>query len=56
MNVNSVKPNVDDILPSDDAFHGSPKRISAEWWYFDAIFSNKYSAHIGFKTFSRVAF
>ena len=47
------KPNVEDITPSDDAYHGSPKRISAEWWYFDAIFNNKYSAHVGFKTFSR---
>jgi len=53
MNYNYAKPNVADILPSDDAFHGSPKRISSEWWYFDAIFDNKYSAHIGFKTFSR---
>ena len=53
MNKNFVKPNVEDILPSDDAFHGSPKRISAEWWYFDTIFNNKFSAHIGFKTFSR---
>ena len=53
MKKNSVKPNVEDIIPSDDAFHGSPKRISAEWWYFDAIFNNNYSAHIGFKTFSR---
>jgi len=53
MNYISPKPNVENILPSDDAFHGSPKRISAEWWYFDAIFDNKYSAHIGFKTFSK---
>lgn len=42
-----------DISPADDAFHGSPKRVAAEWWYFDAIFNNNYSAHIGFKTFSR---
>ena len=42
-----------DIIPADDAFHGSPKQISAEWWYFDTIFNNGYSAHLGFKTFSR---
>ncbi len=53
MNNTSAKANVEDIIPSDDAFHGSPKRVSAEWWYFDAIFDNRYSAHIGFKTFSR---
>ena len=53
MSNTSVKANVEDIKPSDDAFHGSPKRISAEWWYFDAVFNNGYSAHIGFKTFFR---
>jgi len=42
-----------DITPADDAFHGSTKRIAAEWWYFDAAFSNKYSLHIGCRTFSR---
>jgi len=41
------------IIPKDDAFHGSKKAISAEWWYFDAVFSNKYSVHIGFRTFSK---
>ena len=44
---------VENIIPSDDAFHGSPKRISAEWWYFDAILNNDYSIHIGFRTISR---
>jgi len=44
---------VENITPADDAFHGSPKRISAEWWYFDAIFNNNYSMHIGFRTISR---
>jgi len=53
MNNHYTKSIVEDILPSDDAFHGSPKHVSAEWWYFDAIFHNQYSAHIGFKTFSR---
>ena len=53
MNNTSTKANVEDIVPSDDAFHGSPKRSSAEWWYFDVIFDNNYSAHLGFQTFSR---
>jgi predicted secreted hydrolase len=56
MNVTSTKANVEDIIPSDDAFHGSPKRGSAEWWYFDAIFNNNYSAHIGFQTFTKKNF
>ena len=43
----------EDIIPADDGFHGSPKRVAAEWWYFDAIFNNGYSAHLGFRTFSR---
>ena len=46
-------PSAEKITPKDDAFHGSPKRIAAEWWYFDAVFDNGYSAHLGFKTFSR---
>jgi len=50
---NHPKLNTQDIKPSDDAFHGSPKRVAAEWWYFDAIFDNNYSTHIGFMTFSR---
>jgi len=52
MNNTSTKNKVEDILPFDDAFHGSPKQISLEWWYFDAIFNNEYSTHIGFKTLS----
>lgn len=42
-----------DILPKDDAFHGSPRQLALEWWYFDAIFTNGYSIHIGCKTNSR---
>ncbi|KYK22846.1 hypothetical protein AYK24_01680 [Thermoplasmatales archaeon SG8-52-4] len=42
-----------DITPADDAFHGSKKRIAAEWWYFDANFTNNYSLHIGCRTFSK---
>ena len=56
MNNTTTKANVEDIVPSDDAFHGSPKRISAEWWYFDAIFNNDYSAHVGFQTFTKKNF
>jgi len=43
----------EDIVPKDDAFHGSLKRRAAEWWYFDAIFDNGYSTHIGCMTFSK---
>ena len=46
-------PPAEKITPKDDAFHGSPNRIAAEWWYFDAVFDNGYSTHLGFKTFSR---
>ena len=42
-----------DIAPLDDAFHGSDKRKSAEWWYFDATFTNNYSLHVGVRTFSK---
>jgi predicted secreted hydrolase len=42
-----------DIIPADDAFHGSEKRKSAEWWYFDATFTNNYSLHVGVRTFSK---
>lgn len=42
-----------DILPIDDAYHGSNKHIASEWWYFDAVFSNNYSLHVGFTTFSK---
>ncbi|MFO8078537.1 MAG: lipocalin-like domain-containing protein [Thermoplasmatota archaeon] len=44
--------NVEPIQPKDDAFHGS-KRVAAEWWYFDGVFSDNYSFHIGIRTFSR---
>jgi hypothetical protein len=41
------------IVPKDDAFHGSLRRIAAEWWYFDAILNNNMSVHVGFKTFTK---
>lgn len=42
-----------EITPKDDAFHGSPKRFAAEWWYFDATLNDDLSVHVGFKTFTR---
>ena len=49
----STKLTPEGIAPTDDAFHGSPGRFGAEWWYFDAVFNNGYSLHIGCRTFSR---
>jgi len=43
----------EEIKPKDDAFHGSSKQLALEWWYFDAIFTNGYSIHVGCKTNSR---
>ncbi len=40
-----------DISPKDDAFHGNFNLLDIEWWYFDAVFDNNYSAHIGFRTY-----
>ncbi len=42
-----------EITPIDDAFHGSPKRMAAEWWYFDALLNDDISIHVGFKTFTK---
>ena len=42
-----------DILPKDDALHGSTKHIATEWWYFEAILNNNYSAVFSFTTFSK---
>ena len=39
-----------DILPRDDAYHGSKKYIASEWWYFEAFFNNNYSAVVSFTT------
>ena len=50
---NDFKNIAEEITPKDDAFHGSKKVVAAEWWYFDAVFSNNYSVHIGFRTFSK---
>ena len=40
---------IENITPKDDAFHGIKKRISLEWWYFDAVFEDGHSIHIGIK-------
>jgi len=40
-----------DITPEDDTFHGNIKFLDIEWWYFDAIFDNGYSIHIGVRTY-----
>ena len=47
------KRTVTPIIPSDDAFHGSLRHIGAEWWYFDALFADDLSIHVGYKTFSK---
>ena len=40
-----------DIIPKDDAFHGNINIIDVEWWYFDAVFDNGYSIHIGIRLY-----
>jgi len=40
-----------DIQPIDDSFHGNIKLLDIEWWYFDAVFENGYSVHIGFRIY-----
>jgi len=42
---------VSDITPKDDNFHGSKYLLDIEWWYFDAVFENGLSAHIGFRIY-----
>jgi predicted secreted hydrolase len=39
------------IVPKDDAFHGDINLIDVEWWYFDGIFDNDYSIHVGIRTY-----
>jgi len=41
----------EDITPKDDTFHGRRNIIDIEWWYFDAVFDNEYSIHIGFRVY-----
>jgi len=40
-----------DITPKDDVFHGNINIIDVEWWYFDAVFDNGYSIHIGIRVY-----
>jgi predicted secreted hydrolase len=51
----SKRKNVDleaeEIVPQDDAFHGVVSLADVEWWYFDAIFENGYSVHVGVRIF-----
>ena len=44
--------NFHNINLIDDAFHGTTPYPSMEWWYFDSIFDNDYSIHIGFRILS----
>ena len=39
------------IIPKDDSFHGSKYLLDIEWWYFDAIFEDGLSVHIGFRIY-----
>ncbi|MGF3555015.1 MAG: hypothetical protein ACQXXF_07105 [Thermoplasmatota archaeon] len=43
--------NPEDIELKDDAFHGTNSINFAEWWYFDAIFDNNYSAQVNIYVF-----
>ena len=42
-----------DITPKDDTFHGNINLLDIEWWYFDAVFDNGYSLHVGVRTYHR---
>jgi len=53
MSTSLIENTPEDITPKDDAFHGSIKRLAAEWWYFDANFDNGYAVHVGCMTYSK---
>jgi predicted secreted hydrolase len=40
-----------EITPKDDTYHGNLNLLDIEWWYFDAVFTNGYSIHIGFRIY-----
>lgn len=42
----------DDVSIKDDGFHGSTAPRFTEWWYFDAVFDNGYSAQISLRFLS----
>ena len=50
------KIDITSCQPEHDAFHGTTPYPSIEWWYFDCMFNQNYSAHIGFKVFTYQGF
>ena len=44
----------EDIELKDDAFHGADTLHFTEWWYFDAIFDNGYTAQVGIRVLGLV--
>ena len=40
-----------DIQPKDDSYHGNINLLDIEWWYFDAVFDNDYSIHVGVRIY-----
>jgi predicted secreted hydrolase len=44
--------SLQDIVLGDDAFHGKRTFPSTEWWYFDAIFDDRYSAEMSVRVLS----
>ena len=46
---NNPSLHIGNITPKDDAFHGSTPFPSCEWWYFDGMFSQNYSVHVGYR-------
>jgi len=44
-------PEAVDITPQDDTFHSVMSPADVEWWYFDAVFDNGYSVHVGVRIF-----
>ena len=51
-NPNDYEFNPEDIELEDDAFHGSGRLHFTEWWYFDAMFDNGYSAQMSIRLLS----
>lgn len=49
---NNINQNFHHITLIDDAYHGTTAYPSMEWWYFDSIFNNDYSIHVGFRILS----
>lgn len=41
-----------DITLKEDAYHGSKKSRFTEWWYFDTVFDNGYSAQMSVRVLS----